>query len=84
MAYDGFLGKNKYKKKENHPDVKAYLTLDRDYRAGEKVEFVGWKRQKGEHTYLGLKISAPFVPKGGAQAGVGQGPEPMRNDDLPF
>jgi hypothetical protein len=35
------------RKSEGSPDYKGFLTLEMDYKAGEKIKFVLWKKNNG-------------------------------------
>ena len=54
---------NNRKGAESHPDVKGSIKLDRDYQAGDTLEFAGWKRQdKNGNDYFSLAEDKPYNP----------------------
>lgn len=69
MAYQqnpgsGTLFKNK-KEKSSQPDYRGPLILDRDLKAGDKIELAAWVKEpkSGGDKFLSLSISRPREDK---------------------
>ena len=58
------------------PDYKAYIILDRDYKAGEYLNFGVWKN---DYNGFNIKINQPRP-----DANQQQYPRPVNKDEIPF
>jgi hypothetical protein len=82
----GTLFKNK-KEKDSWPDYKGYLVLDREYKAGEKIEIACWVKTpaKGGEKFLSLSIGKPREEKpASTYAARTAGDDIDLDDSVPF
>lgn len=93
----GSLFKNSYKERDTHPDYKGDLFVDQGLLELLKKEHLnssglvrvavsGWKSQtKDGQTYLSLKASEPYVPKGAKKPSAPADEDISQDDgDVPF
>lgn len=77
----GYIGKNKFKKTDKHPDITGKITVD-----GVQYEVAGWQKEsKGDHggsKYYSLKIQLPRQMGEDSKKDV-DGITDMK-DDIPF
>lgn len=70
---------------DNRPHLEMRIALDRDYRSGEELKIVGWKKDKltaQGNVQFSLKVSQPMqtnVQRMGQAA-----PAKISDEDIPF
>ena len=93
---NGSLFRNNYKERDTHPDYRGDVYLEKgllDLLVREhtstaglvRVSISGWKSQtKDGQTYLSLKASEPYVPKGAAKSAPKDEDISQDDEDVPF
>lgn len=93
----GAFFKNGFKERDNHPDYKGDVYLEKgllDLLVREhtnnaglvRISLSGWKAQTKEgQTYLSIKASEPYVPAGAKKPAARQDEDISQDDeDVPF
>lgn len=70
---------------DKRPHLEMRIVLDRDYRTGEEIKIVGWKKDKltaQGNVQFSLKVSQP-LPTSSQRMGQAA-PAKINDDDIPF